>query len=134
MQGGSGSSLFRSRVEAETGRPRLPNRVYHPWSSEGKRHLLDLRLHQGVHRHQRELPHMIVRLLLLLLLAAAPLRGDPEQDITEVVSTLAAALSANNPPAFLKAIDHASPVYPQLEHDVTALATDTLIECSIELI
>ena len=77
---------------------------------------------------------MIARLLILFLLLRLPLLGDAEQDITEVVSTLASALSANNPQLFLKTLDHDMPAYRDLEHDLTALANDTLIGCSIELI
>ena len=77
---------------------------------------------------------MIVRLLILLLLTRIPLVGDAEQDITEVVSTLAAALSDNNAPRFLKILDPAMPAYRQLEHDVTSLMSDTLIGCSVDLI
>lgn len=77
---------------------------------------------------------MIFRLLIVLLLFSGALCGDAEQDITDVVSTLAGALSENKPQVFLKALDRATPGYEQLERDINALAADTLIHCSIELI
>jgi len=77
---------------------------------------------------------MIARLLILLLLTRLPLFGDPEQDITEVISNLASALSENKPQAFLKILDREMPAYRDLEHSLTALAADTDISCSIDLI
>jgi hypothetical protein len=76
---------------------------------------------------------MIVRLLMLLLLAM-PLLPDAEQDITDVVSTLAGALSNNNPQLFLKTLDPAMPGYRQLELDIAALASQNLIGCEVEVI
>jgi hypothetical protein len=77
---------------------------------------------------------MMTRLLILLLLFRLPLAADAEQDITDVVSTLASALSDNNPELFLKTFDHGMTEYRQLEHDITGLAADTLIGCSVDLI
>jgi hypothetical protein len=77
---------------------------------------------------------MIARLLILLLLTRIPLFGDPEQDITEVVVNLASALSDNNPQRFLRTLDHDMPGYRELEHSLTALASDTDISCSVDLI
>ena len=77
---------------------------------------------------------MMLRLTLLLLLTTASLPGDAEQDITDVVSTLATALSESNVPEFLKALDHDMPDYYQLEHDVSGLVSATLISCSVDLI
>lgn len=77
---------------------------------------------------------MIARLLMLLLLGSVSLLGDAEQDVTDVVSLLASALSANNPQLFLSRFDHAMPGYRQLEQAVNALAGDTLVACSVELI
>jgi hypothetical protein len=73
------------------------------------------------------------RLLVLILLGSLVLLGDPERDITNVVSTLASALSENNPQLFLRTLDHDMPAYHQLEHDLTALVADTDIGCTIEL-
>ncbi len=77
---------------------------------------------------------MIGRVLILLLLTRLPLVGDAEQDITAVVSTLASALSANNPELFLKNLDHQMPGYRQLEQDLNALSATTFIGCTIELL
>ncbi len=77
---------------------------------------------------------MIWRLLILLLLTRAPAIADGEQDITDVVSTLASALSANNPQQFLKALDPQMPGYRQIEHDLNALADQNLVSCSVDLI
>jgi hypothetical protein len=77
---------------------------------------------------------MIMRLLVFILLSQAPVLGDAEQDITGVVSTLATALSENKPELFLKTLDHDMQGYGQIEHDLTGLANDTLISCSIDLI
>jgi hypothetical protein len=77
---------------------------------------------------------MMVRLLVILLLAAVPLKGDAEQDITAVVSTLTGALSAGAPDIFLKAIDHEWRDYRELERAVTSLVADTAISCTVDLI
>jgi hypothetical protein len=77
---------------------------------------------------------MTARLVILFLLTCLPLAGDAEQDITDVLTNLASALSENNPQLFLKTIDHDMPGYHQIEHDVSALASDNWVSCSIELI
>jgi hypothetical protein len=77
---------------------------------------------------------MTARLLILLLLTRLPLFADAEQDITDVVSTLAAALSANNPQLFMKPLDRDMPGYRRIEQDVNALSGDTYISCTVELI
>ena len=77
---------------------------------------------------------MIARLLILLLLTRLPLFADAEEDITAVVSTLASALSANNPQLFMESLDRAMPGYRRLEQDLNALTDQTLISCTIELI
>lgn len=76
---------------------------------------------------------MIARLLIFSLLPLA-LFADAEQDITDVVSNLCGALSDNNPELFLKSLDHAMPEYRKIEQDVNALASQTLIGCTIEVI
>jgi hypothetical protein len=77
---------------------------------------------------------MIARLLILAFLTWLPLLADAEQDITDVVSTLASALSGNNPQLFMKSLDRDMPGYRQIERDVNALSGDTYIGCSVELI
>jgi hypothetical protein len=77
---------------------------------------------------------MIARLTILLLLTGLPFFGDAEQDINDVVSTLASALSDNNPELFLRTLDHDMPDYRKIEHDLNGLTADTLVGCSIDLI
>jgi hypothetical protein len=78
---------------------------------------------------------MTRRLLMAFLLTGGLLAGgEAEDDITSVVSTLASALSGNNPQLFLKTLDKAMPEYGKIERDVNALATDTQISCSVDLI
>jgi len=77
---------------------------------------------------------MIALLLLLFLLTRVPLAGDAETEITDVVTNLAAALSDNSPQRFLRVLDRNMAGYGQIEHDLRALAGDTDISCSIELI
>ena len=57
-----------------------------------------------------------------------------QQVVTDVVSDLAGALSDDNPQLFLKSLDHAMPDYRKIEQDVTALASQTLIGCTIEVL
>lgn len=77
---------------------------------------------------------MIARLLILVLLTGLPLLADAEQDVTDVVSTLASALSANNPQLFMKSLDRDMPGYRDIEQAVNALSSNTYISCTIELI
>jgi hypothetical protein len=77
---------------------------------------------------------MMLRLVLLLLAFATPLRADSEQVVTDVVSTLTSALSENNSELFLKTLDHKMPGYGQIEQNVIALMAQTLISCSVEVI
>ena len=76
---------------------------------------------------------MIARLIIGFLFAV-PLLADVEQDVTDVVSTLAGALSNNNAQLFLKSLDPAMPEYRKIEQDVTALASQTLIGCAVEVL
>jgi hypothetical protein len=77
---------------------------------------------------------MMARLLILFLLMRLPLWGDAEQDITDVVSTLASALSGNNPELFLRTLDHSMAGYREIEHAVNSLESASLVSCSIDLI
>ena len=76
---------------------------------------------------------MMARLLLLGILPLLAF-ADGEQDVTDVVSTLAGALSDDNPQLFLKTLDHAMPGYRKLEQDIAALLSQNLISCTIEAI
>ena len=77
---------------------------------------------------------MIARLLILFLLTRIPLLGGPEESVTDVVTTLATALSENNPLLFLRTLDHDMQEYREIERQLTSLAADTLINCTIEVI
>ncbi|HEY3836971.1 MAG TPA: hypothetical protein VGL72_10385, partial [Bryobacteraceae bacterium] len=77
---------------------------------------------------------MMARLLILFLLFRLPLFGDAEQDITNVLTDLASALSENNPERFLQKLDHEMPNYRQIERDVLAIANDDWVSCSIEIL
>ena len=78
---------------------------------------------------------MTRRLLIAFFVTGGLLAGgEAEDDITSVVSTLASALSANNPQLFLRTLDKAMPDYGKIARDVNALATDTQISCSVDLI
>jgi len=77
---------------------------------------------------------MMTRLLILLLLIRVPLFGDAEQDITDVVTNLASALSDNNLQAFLKTLDHDMANFGEIQHDVNALLSDSVISCSVDVI
>lgn len=77
---------------------------------------------------------MIARLLILLLLTSMPLLGESEDDVTSVVTSLATALSENNPPLFLKSLDRDMSNYRDIERQITALASGALIDCTIEVI
>jgi hypothetical protein len=76
---------------------------------------------------------MIARLLLLCVLPLVAF-ADGEQDVTDVVSTLAGALGDDNPQLFLKTLDHAMPGYRKLEQDIVALLAQNLISCTVEVI
>jgi len=71
---------------------------------------------------------------MLVFLTCVPLLSDTEQEITSVVSTLASALSENNPQLFLRTLDREMPDYRQIEKALTSLASDTQISCSLDLI
>jgi hypothetical protein len=73
-------------------------------------------------------------MLIAGLAACGFLFGDPEETITHVVSQLASALSENNPQSFLKSLDKSIAEYGRIERDVNALAGDTLVSCSIEVL
>lgn len=78
---------------------------------------------------------MTRRLLITVAMTCGLLAaGEAEDDITAVVSTLASALSDNNPLLFLKSLDKGMPDYGTIERNVNALAGDTQISCSVDVI
>jgi hypothetical protein len=77
---------------------------------------------------------MMARFVPLLLILPLLTFGDAEQDVTDVVSTLAGALGDDNPQLFLKNLDHGMAGYRQLEQDIVALAAENFISCTVEVI
>lgn len=77
---------------------------------------------------------MILRLVLMGVVLVAPLSADSEQVVTDVVSTLATALSANNPQLFFQAIDRKMPEYEKFEQAVEALLAQNIVACTVEVI
>ena len=62
------------------------------------------------------------------------MQGDDEQEIWDLFTGMAAALSAGNAEEFLGAFNHAMPGYDSLETEVTALLLENEVRSSIELI
>ncbi len=67
-----------------------------------------------------------------LLLALPLLFADAQADVTDVVASMAAALTAVNVPAFMDAIDRDMPGYDTLRDQVTALVNQAEVTSSIE--
>jgi hypothetical protein len=79
----------------------------------------------------------LARRSFLLALAApwfAPLIADTRQEILDLLTALASALSEGNGLAFLDRVDHAMPDYHQLEQNILALTADNEIEASIDIL
>ena len=73
-------------------------------------------------------------LLLLLFFPFAACRGaDPAQEVWDLLTQVAAALSERNPAAFLEAFDPAMPGYEKLREHVTALLRNAEVQSAIEL-
>jgi hypothetical protein len=68
--------------------------------------------------------------LLLLLVVGA--RADTHADVVDLVASMAAALSDNNAPGFLKALDKAMPGYDHLAEAIPALLAQGNIMSSVE--
>jgi|SRR5579871_205258 len=73
----------------------------------------------------------IVRSAVLLAAAAAAF-ADPHDDVIEVFTSMANALTTTNPGEFMKAVDADMPGYDRLKTDVTALVNQADIASSIE--
>ena len=71
---------------------------------------------------------------LLLACAALPLCADDAQEIWDLFTALAAALSAGNSAEFLRHFDRSMPGYEMLQRDVTALVLQADLHSSIELL
>ncbi len=62
------------------------------------------------------------------------LSADTHDEIVDVVSTLANALSTVNAPKFMDAIDKSMPDYDKLKNDVAALMNQAEVTSSIEIL
>jgi hypothetical protein len=71
---------------------------------------------------------------LLLGMLTVGLRADDAQDVWDVFTELASALSEGNPVQFLKAFDRSMTGYRMLEADVTALLGQAEVQSSIEIL
>ena len=65
--------------------------------------------------------------------AAACLAADPSREVLELVTGMAASLSAGNAREFLAAFDPAMPGYGKLRANVAALVAQGDIESSVEI-
>jgi len=95
-----------------------------------------MRLHRRLYPYQRQLPDVGgrgSRRAFLLALAAVSLRGDDAQQVWDVLSDLASALSEGNAIAFLKPFDRKMPGFETLERDVTALLNANTVQSSIQI-
>lgn len=83
----------------------------------------------------RRLPLLVPFLFVGLL--SVPVQScfgaDPAQEVWELLTQVAAALSERNPEAFIAAFDPAMPGYRALYSNVTALLRTAEVESSIEL-
>lgn len=74
----------------------------------------------------------IVRSAILALVFAAALSADTHDDILNLVTSMAGALTEVNVAEFMAAFDNNMPDYDRLEAEVTALVTQTEVSSSIE--
>jgi len=76
----------------------------------------------------------MTRRALLLVPLAARLRADSAQQVWDLFTSMASALSAGDASAFLNAFDTAMPGYEALRAGVTALLREAEVQSSIELV
>jgi hypothetical protein len=74
----------------------------------------------------------IARSAILACFIAALAPADAHDDVIEVVTSMAAALTAVNVPQFMAAFDKNMPDYGRLETNITALANQAEVSSSIE--
>jgi hypothetical protein len=74
------------------------------------------------------------RRLLLLVPLAARLTADARDEIFDLFTRLATALSAGNAVGFLEPFDREMPEYARLETNILALTAQAELLCSIEVI
>src|SRR5450432_990697 len=77
---------------------------------------------------------MMRRMLPLLLISLGAARGaDPAQEVWDLLTQVASALSERNPETFLAAFDPAMPGYQKVRTNVSALLRGAEVQSSIEL-
>ena len=76
--------------------------------------------------------NMTRRLLLFLPFAAICRAADPARDVIDVITELAASLSAGNVSSFLATFDPKMPGYADLRANVTALIAEGDVQCFID--
>ena len=76
----------------------------------------------------------MTRRTLLLVPLATCLRADSAQQVWDLFTSMASALSAGDAAAFLNAFDPAMPGYEALRAGVTALLREAEVQSSIELV
>jgi len=77
--------------------------------------------------------HELARRAFLVALAA-PLLADTRQEILDLITELASALSEGNGLAFLDHIDHAMPDYQKLEQNILALTEQNEVSAAIDIL
>ena len=77
--------------------------------------------------------HELARRAFLMALAA-PLLADTRQEILDLITELASALSEGNGLAFLDHIDHAMPDYQKLEQNILALTEQNEVSAAIDIL
>jgi hypothetical protein len=75
----------------------------------------------------------MTRRALFLTPLAACLAADPAQEVLDLVTGMAASLSAGNVKAFLAAFDPAMPAYEKLRANVTALVAQVEVESFVDV-
>ncbi|HXB69179.1 MAG TPA: hypothetical protein VNY05_13100 [Candidatus Acidoferrales bacterium] len=81
-------------------------------------------------------PIVFVPLMLVPLMFVQPVLcfgADPAQEVWDLLTQVASALSERNPQAFLAAFDPAMPGYQKMRAGVSALLRDAEVQSSIEL-
>jgi hypothetical protein len=71
---------------------------------------------------------------LLLAVLAVPLFADARQEVLDLFTQMASALSEGNGVAFLARVDHAMPGYALLEQNVLALTAQNEVLSSVEIL
>ena len=77
--------------------------------------------------------HELARRAFLMALAA-PLLADTRQEILDLITELASALSEGNGLAFLDHIDRAMPDYQKLEQSILALTEQNEVSAAIDIL